>query len=53
MFYIDYNDNKYLNSVIFPGSLFTVSGKPATYNCGGYSIVGKAQKGDIITRMIS
>jgi len=30
-----------------------VSGKPATYQCGAYSIVGPAQRGDSITRIFA
>lgn len=37
----------------FPGSLFTVSGKPATYQCGSYSLVGPAMQGDSITRIFA
>ncbi len=37
----------------FPGSLFSVGGKPATYQCGGYSVVGLGQVGDQITRVFA
>ena len=37
----------------FPGSLFTVAGKPATYQCGDYSVVGLGQVGDPITRIFA
>lgn len=31
----------------------TVSGNPATYQCGSYSLVGLAQRGDSITRIFT
>lgn len=42
-----------MNTKLFPGSLLTVSGKPATYQCGQYSIVGLAQRADSITRIFA
>jgi hypothetical protein len=30
-----------------------VAGKPATFQCGTYSVVGPAQSGDAITRMFA
>jgi hypothetical protein len=53
LYNLDYNDTKDVDSLNFPGSLFTVEGKPANYKCGSYSIVGLAQRGDFITRIFA
>ena len=52
-FHSDYNDNLYINALTFPGTLFTVNGQPANYQCGDYSMVGLAQRGEIVTRIIA
>lgn len=50
---LDYNDTLDINANLFPGSLLTVSGKPAIYQCGRYSIVGLAQRSDSITKLFA
>jgi hypothetical protein len=49
----DYNSTYDIDALQFPGSLFTVAGKPATYQCGIYSIAGLGQSGDPITRIFA
>jgi hypothetical protein len=49
----DYASLLDLNQEIFPGSLFTVNGRPAISVCGRYSMVGLAQRGDSITRIFA
>ena len=49
--YADYTSTYEVDSLQFPGSLLTVEGKPATYQCGIYSFVGPAQSGNSISRI--